>query len=725
MGDDKPPKPVVVRGTVDARATGPATRGFLDELLAPTGTQRLEGQPSEVDDWLGEELAEDSILHELTVDEGALGRALALSLTVGPDDRAFWARYHARRDPGVSEGTLLEWWRYQDERDEWAASQVRQGQAPRVDVAYQRWDATHAPPPPIREFEVEPTTAEGGSHEIDKMLLMEIEAAAGGFSRPPPPAQARPVTDPKPDADTGRADDQQSRGPEVLEGPHAQTWLIPAGASADEVAVSRTGERGQARVGGRHGLVLTWGDPLNRPADTFSTSDLGLPRWPERPDQLFDCLDERFGGFGGVANGVLRHIQPDEDRRFALWVGLGMDGLPMRPGTADRLDEMADNPGSTMHPLAADEQVPAGDLLVHPVDGGPNRVSTSFGDGTAGTFDDGRWIRYPVRHRDDRPVYTGAFPFGPLPDVNDATMQGCLHQTMTQVIIGIIVAAALAGGLFFLVGGGDDTTDEASPADPTASEPSEPAADDGAEAPLEMAHMIPMEQSVVADGVLGELTVLAAGSGSGVDESRVQAAASQMRVQTAGSNRGGKILIGGGGPDAEGPSGEFFPDGQGGASFEDAKKRDIDIGSGEEFEDSDEISDIEVADGFITFTWVRTNFDGSAWQVPMSLPLPEGGDAWFTALPATGPADCTASVSGVLEGDSLQVRGDTDAEPGTVLEIFLNGGTAEGSRRKVEVSENGTYEADFDAVVRNDSNKVVVEVAKGAHFLASQQVAGG
>ncbi len=67
MGDDKPPKPVVVRGTVDARGTGPGTRGFLDELFAPIGPPRLGGQPSEVDDWLGEELAEDSILHELTV----------------------------------------------------------------------------------------------------------------------------------------------------------------------------------------------------------------------------------------------------------------------------------------------------------------------------------------------------------------------------------------------------------------------------------------------------------------------------------------------------------------------------------------------------------------------------------------------------------------------------------------------------------------------------------
>ncbi|MHC4958890.1 MAG: hypothetical protein ACYTGN_11000 [Planctomycetota bacterium] len=63
------------------------------------------------------------------------------------------------------------------------------------------------------------------------------------------------------------------------------------------------------------------------------------------------------------------------------------------------------------------------------------------------------------------------------------------------------------------------------------------------------------------------------------------------------------------------------------------------------------------------------------------------------------------------------MTGTTEAPPGTVLEVFLG----DGQRKLVEVQDDGTFSTDFSQVQRNDSNKIVITVAKGSHYLGADQ----
>ena len=80
--------------------------------------------------------------------------------------------------------------------------------------------------------------------------------------------------------------------------------------------------------------------------------------------------------------------------------------------------------------------------------------------------------------------------------------------------------------------------------------------------------------------------------------------------------------------------------------------------------------------------------------------------------------DCPGSINGTFQFvDLLEVTGTSEAAPGTVLEIFLG----DGQRKLVEVKNDGTFSAEFGSVQRNDSNKIVISLAKGSHYITSTE----
>jgi hypothetical protein len=170
--------------------------------------------------------------------------------------------------------------------------------------------------------------------------------------------------------------------------------------------------------------------------------------------------------------------------------------------------------------------------------------------------------------------------------------------------------------------------------------------------------------------------------------------------------------------DSNGPSGVLRPDGNGG-EWDDNVQRDT--RSGVTREDSDEVSEVSLRDGVLSFLWTRINLDGTGWEVRVSFPVPASWAAWWEWLPASGdsaaaPGYCV-EVTTTVEGDDLVVSGTTTGAPqGTVLEVFLLGTDR---REVVEVGEDGKFNVTFpDAGVDESSSGTSVQVVRGSHVVS-------
>jgi hypothetical protein len=142
--------------------------------------------------------------------------------------------------------------------------------------------------------------------------------------------------------------------------------------------------------------------------------------------------------------------------------------------------------------------------------------------------------------------------------------------------------------------------------------------------------------------------------------------------------------------------------------WDDNTRRDVE--DGVQLEDADEVRDVTLADGALSFEWTRTNFDGSTWTVPISVPAPEGAEDWWAELPAAGPAPYSAEYQVEETDGSLVVTGTTDAPDGTVFEVSL----PNGDRFPVEVVDGL-----FDVTVPGGtgSGGAAAQVFYGGHVL--------
>jgi hypothetical protein len=430
-------------------------------------------------------------------------------------------------------------------------------------------------------------------------------------------------------------------------------------------------------------------------ADTVEPS----PRW----QTLIESYDSGVG-FGRDA----RDVYPE--REFALDAGTGTVDPDLLAGVRD-LETLSRNPDRP--PGSASESgVPA-------VEPGSEAVQTPGSDDAAtslasdfsrlSTQSKQRFFNGWYRIQEDTPAAAQPVPEDVPPPVDsivpELTPGAGLGRNwrlwaIPLVIAGFIVGWAWVGGF-----GSEDEARDALQTEPTVTTqgPEEdPAPDDTGSEPTSAlpAGSLPDETRASGPGVM---TAVATGD----DPARVSAALSEVRVSLGASCRGGTILVSSG-SDSEGPSGHFYPDGSGGFVWDDNTRRDVE--DGVQLEDADEVRDVTLADGALSFEWTRTNFDGSTWTVPISVPAPEGAEDWWAELPAAGPAPYSAEYQ-VEEADgSLVVTGTTDAPDGTVFEVSL----PNGDRFPVEVVDGL-----FDVTVPGGtgSGGSAAQVFYGGHVL--------
>lgn len=260
------------------------------------------------------------------------------------------------------------------------------------------------------------------------------------------------------------------------------------------------------------------------------------------------------------------------------------------------------------------------------------------------------------------------------------------------VIGGIIVLWIWAGG-----SGSEDEAREALQGEPTVTTAAESDPEPTTTLP---AGTLPEERRVSGRGVVTEAY-------TADDRPRIETALSEVRVTLGASCQGGTILISSGSL-SEGPSGHFYPDGFGGFVWDDNTRHDSE--DGVQLVDADEVSGVTLADGTLSFEWTRTNFDGSTWTVPISLPAPEGAEDWWAELGAAGPAPYTAEYQAEEQDGSLVVTGTTDAPDGTVFEVVA----ASGDRFPVEVVD-GVFQVTVPGATGSGGSSV--QVFDGAHVL--------
>ncbi len=223
---------------------------------------------------------------------------------------------------------------------------------------------------------------------------------------------------------------------------------------------------------------------------------------------------------------------------------------------------------------------------------------------------------------------------------------------------------------------------------------------------------LPLVSSMTTNGFLGSVA-------TDVDQARVEGGLQGIRVWLRPSTTGGEITISGG-PDGEGPSGGISPDGSGGYVWEDNAKNQYDSEINDSVKDGDVVTNIRIEGTTMSFTWERTNFDGTTWSAEISLEVPPETKRWFESLPAPSEATCSAEVGGSRNSDdSLTVNGTTDCAEGSRMTVLL----FDGQRGVAEV-RGGAFEINFEEADRNDSEKTPVDVAQDCHWLNGTQISG-
>lgn len=295
---------------------------------------------------------------------------------------------------------------------------------------------------------------------------------------------------------------------------------------------------------------------------------------------------------------------------------------------------------------------------------------------------------------------------------------------MAALVVPVIILLWYLGNA--MLGGGDTDSDDspaATSASPTTgaeentqSDDTDQAADTGSPDGLSMANRIPEPAEATVDG-----TVVEVRDG---DQSTIEAASAGLSVRLVATRTGGQIKING--ERGVGPSGELQPDGQGGFTWDDATINAKNPNTDETVPDSDEVSDVSIDDDVLTFTVRRTNHDASTWEAVLSIQLPTGATQWWHGLPAAGETDCTGSVEGTLDGETLTVAGSTSLDPGTVVEVWVGSETGT-IRQLVEVGDGGSISATVDGVkpyVSDGSSYVNVAVINGSHLCVVGSVDG-
>jgi hypothetical protein len=218
---------------------------------------------------------------------------------------------------------------------------------------------------------------------------------------------------------------------------------------------------------------------------------------------------------------------------------------------------------------------------------------------------------------------------------------------------------------------------------------------------LEMPHELPEPREVEGTAVIV----------GGDDTAQSRAAIASIRVRYSHTSMGGKLLFS---SSLDGtPTGDLWPDGMGGGTWDDQQKNNYQDGM--TVKDSDVMSNISVVGDVLHVTCTRTDFDGTTWPRDLEITLTEGAGDWFAGLQAPAPTDVTATLSGTLSGTSVTVSAEVQGAAGEVVEFLA----ADGQRRKVRVGADGKVSASFSEVWLSSSGKIVVSLVYGAHTLGS------